>query len=234
MAMSDPVRVMLAEMRSSAMQRSKRPTGSSDVVIPFITISRMSGAGAHTLASNLADRLSRGQPDTDRWHSFDRELVDLIAADHQISQSLIDTLEDTGRSWLDSVLSGLKFSGNTPSELELYRKVAQSVLALAKAGKTILVGRGGVFITQDVPGGIHLLVTAPVEVRAERTAEMRDISLNEATRLIRDIDQNRADFYQRHWPGRPYGPESFMLTLNSAMLSEQQMVDTIVPLVPSG
>ena len=230
--MSDVVRVILAEMRAEAMERSKKSKG-RDEPQPFITISRMAGAGAHTLAENLARRLNAARTDGVSWHSFDRELVEMVARDHQISETLIESLEQTNRSWLSETLRGLKFADNTPSTTSLYRKVAESVLALARVGHTIIVGRGGGFITQALPKGTHVLVVAPIEVRAERMAASRNISQDEAARLIRQSDENRAAFYRQQWPDMPYRAETFTITLNSAMMSEQQMVDAVLPLIPA-
>ena len=42
------------------------------------------------------------------------------------------------------------------------------VRALAEVGRVIIVGRGGVFITRDLPGGIHVRLVAPREWRVRR------------------------------------------------------------------
>lgn len=228
--MRDPIRTMIADVRATAFP-SQRADDEGGGAAPFITISRMAGAGGNTLAQHLAQRLNEGQEGDAGWRVFDRELVELIARDHDISESLVATFGDTGRSWLTEALSGLQFSGNAPSEVKLYRKVAESVLALARMGRSIIVGRGGMFITQSLAGGTHLLIVAPLEHRVRHMAELRKTTDAEAARYVRETDANRAEFYRRNWPDSPHGPESFTLTLNSAKMDEQEMAEAVLPLV---
>ena len=104
---------------------------------------------------------------------------------------------------------------------------------LARGGRSIIVGRGGVFITRDLPGGIHVLLVAPFEQRVQHMACRRELSGDEARKLVRDIDQNRQAFYRRYWPKQGLTAEAFTITLNAALMTDEQMVGAILPLVPA-
>jgi hypothetical protein len=49
---------------------------------------------------------------------------------------------------------------------------------------------------------------------------------------VKDVDHNREAFYRRHWPGKELTPQTFTITLNTAGLTEEQMVAAVMPLIP--
>jgi cytidylate kinase-like protein len=199
---------------------------------PFITISREAGAGGHNLMHRLIDRLNEVDPPgpgQTRWAGFDKELVEKVAQDYKMHKTLVDLLGEQCHSWLYDVFAGLS---SQTTESEVYRRVAETIRGLAQGGRAVIVGRGGAMITQNMPRGIHIQVVAPFEYRVEQMAR----SMNGDTRLaaneIHRIDQNRASFYKRYWPNTPLSPSLFTASFNYAAISEQTMVDAILPLVP--
>lgn len=94
------------------------------------------------------------------------------------------------------------------------------------------MGRGGVFITGDLPGGVHVRLVAPHQQRVEATARRLGVPPDEAARWVHEADRNRAIFYRRYWPYKHLVPETFTVTLNTAGLSEDQMAAAVLPLVP--
>lgn len=233
--MTSTLRPIVAALRTGNTSASTEADAQGRLVVPFITISRMAGAGGRSLARALEARLN-SMPASQRriprdWQSFDRDLIERIAADHEISAYLLDSIEDRGRNWVLDLFREMSGHNSSVVEAAAYRKVAESIAALAGAGHTIMVGRGSAFITAHMPGGIHVLIIAPHAHRVTHMAHERNISESEADRLVRQIDQNRADFYRDHWPGKTYGPESFTLTLNSARLSDEQMADAVAALI---
>jgi len=231
--MSSALNPIVAALRSESIRPVVPAPGDCTRAAPFITISREAGAGGQTLAAALALRLNESlAPDGRQWYSFDRELVEQIANEHDIAPSIIESLEDHPHSWLDSMMRDIVAGDGKPAEFALYKQVSKAVLALARLGHTIIVGRGGAFITRNIPGGLHVLVVAPLEHRVRHMAKHRNVDEGAAQKIVRDIDRNRADFYRRYWPNQVHGPASFHMTLNSAKMNEQQMVDAILPLLP--
>jgi cytidylate kinase len=159
-------------------------------------------------------------------------LVEQIANEHDIAPSIIESLEDHPHTWLDDMMRDLVAGQGNSGEFTLYRQVSTAVLALARLGHSIIVGRGGVYITRNIQGGVHILIVAPLDHRVRHMAQRRGMDEAAAQKLVRDIDRNRADFYRRYWPNQVHGPASFHITLNSARLNEQQMVDAIMPMIP--
>jgi hypothetical protein len=197
----------------------------------FITVSRQPGAGAISFSHRLAERLNQdGQGD---WSAWDRELVKKVSAEHGIAEEIIEMIPNRHHNWLDDVLQGFAASPNPPDVVEIraYMQVATVIRALAAAGHAIIVGQGGTFITEQMPGAIHVRLVAPLEHRIKCTAEQDKISLHDAAAQIVDIDQRRTEFYRRYWPGKVIAPEAFTMTLNSAELSLDELVDSVFAVI---
>lgn len=202
---------------------------------PFITVSRQAGAGGNTLKEKLARRLGAIDKADPPWSGFDQELVAKVAEDHDLSSPLLETLDEANHSYVNELLRATFNLGSSkpePTELTVYRRVAKTVRALANAGRTIIVGRGGVFITSDLPGGVHIYLVAPLEYRVELTRKNRGLSYDDAAEWVRRVDENREAFYRRHWPQREVQPEAFHVTFNTAANDDDDMVEAILPLIP--
>ena len=130
-------------------------------------------------------------------------------------------------------LSGLSAGDHSDSvdEAAVFKKVASTMRALASAGRVVLVGRGGVFITRQMPGGVHVRLVAPLEKRIERLAEHLSISREQAAAKVREMTRTRDELYRRYWPHEPLRPDLFTATLNSAELSPEAIVRVVVDLV---
>ena len=226
-ALTHAVEPVLGYLRGTAHRRGE--SGSHKLsALPFVTISREAGAGGMLLANRLAERLNAELTGGERqWSVFDRELVEKVAADHHITQELVDMLEHHNRTWLDDFFNGITFN-YTPSELRIFRSLVSTVRALAQAGRVILVGRGGFLITRGMPGGLHVRIVAPLEQRIANLMRSGRETHAQATEHVLRLDQERAAFIQRYWPGTTLAPESFSITLNAAALSEEQMVTTVL------
>jgi cytidylate kinase len=203
--------------------------------VRFVTISRLAGSGGLSLAAELVDAINRLSPlaepsGTELWCAWDHDLVQKVATEHRIPNEFIEALEDADHRWFSEFLSSLSTTVD-PSEFKVYRRVAMTIRALATAGRAVIVGRGGVFITHGMPGGLHVRLVAPVEFRIEQMANRLQLSHKEAAAKVNEIDRNRAAFYRQHWPAKKLEPETFALTFNTAQLTEPQMVACLLPLI---
>ncbi len=207
--------------------RRRKPAG------PFLTISREVGSDDPALYPLLVERLNAALPHERAWMYYDRELVEKVAADHALAAPLVATLGAESHSWLDDLRQGLSvYVGSEPvDEYAIYRRVAQTVRALAKNGRVILVGRGGVFIARDMPHGVHVRLLAPLEDRVAAYAKREGLSLEQARRRVTESDAAQESFYQRYWPKQAMAGESFTTTLNTSQLDTATLVEVIVGLV---
>lgn len=216
-----------------ALARSRSISHEPPRPLPFVTVTRQAGCGGIELMHLLLQRLRQRDPGEPLWTGWHKELVERVARDHQLHQSLVETLCDRDHSLLSDLLISLDGDIDyEESELAIHHRIAETTRALAQQGKVILVGRGSVFITRDMPAGLHIYLVAPRDCRIAAYARSHQLSQNEAAREIDRIDHNRAVFYRRHFRNMPLTPELFDLTINTDTVSDAHMVEMILPLVP--
>jgi hypothetical protein len=199
---------------------------------PFITISRQAGASGRSVAAQVVKRLNGRDPDAPQWTIWDDELVERVARDAHLPAAKVAALEDVRPSWLEEALGSLVVSAPPVDEMKVYARVSAAIRGLVADGRVVIVGRGAVFVTDGIPGGIHVRLVAPIEQRIEWTTRARKLSPDAATEWVRKTDDARVDFYHRHFPGRPFVPESFHATYNTAASTVEQIAESILALVP--
>ncbi|MEZ0268386.1 MAG: AAA family ATPase [Phycisphaerae bacterium] len=203
---------------------------------PFVTISRQAGAGGRMLARRLVERLNQADPSSaDRpWTCWDHELVERAAAEHHLSVAAIERLAGPPTPWLQQMFRGLAGAEHPadPDEAVVYHKVALTIRGLAAIGRCVIVGRGGVCATDDLPGGVHVRLVAPLAWRVAQMARVLHVSDREAAAAVARIDHDRQAFYRRYWPNKPFTPERFTIGFNTAAVSDvNRMANCILPLV---
>ena len=184
-----PLRVYLEanlrERRRAAREAERRGE------LPFITISRQSGAGGRSLARAILAEFERHpeEPALQGWSSFDHELVETIVSDPELNVSLSELVTEEYRSRAEdfvSVLLGKSF------QEDVQQKISVAIRELALVGRAILVGRGAACITSDLPTGVHIRLVAPRDVRVARLMELFAIAEPEAARRLDQQDRSRA------------------------------------------
>src|SRR5574343_935301 len=102
-----------------------------------ITISREFGCEGFPLAEKLKTLLE--EHTGEEWVIFDRALIEKIAEDIDLSPAEIKHIEDRF-SFLDIFSS---FRSKSYTKGQVFHKVAEYILKVAKVGNAIIVGRGG-------------------------------------------------------------------------------------------
>lgn len=224
---------VMSAVRAGARTLHDESQPSGVAVSPFVTISRESGAGGWSLGRMLAERLNEITPTGPAWRAFDRELVEKVAADSHISEELIASLGEKHRSWIDDLFAGLSdvTRSEPPTEYMAFRRIAQTIRALSKTGRVIIVGRGGAHITRGMPGGIHLRIVAPIDFRVAEMSRKFKLAHSAAVARVRELDHNREQFVKRYFPSQPRPEDVYSMILNSAKLGEQAMVECVAAAV---
>ncbi len=225
---------LVAAAVRAAAAKSAATSSATVATYPFITISREAGASAHAVASRLAHELNRRLYQDERsWECLDRDMLNKIAADHNLSVSVMESLEQNDHNWLSELLEGMPGQdGAATSELKIFHHTAAAIRTLAQSGRVVLVGCGAAYITHDMPGGVHIRLVAPMQFRIDSTAHAEKLTQAQATAKVEHLDRNRDAFYRRYWPDRPLSCEQFTLTINVAELTEDQVIAAILAIVP--
>jgi cytidylate kinase len=113
------------------------------------------------------------------------------------------------------------------SDLKIRTTIAKVIRKFANEGNAIIVGRGGVAITRDIPKSLHLYLEAPMEWRALRVAEKHNYTIEQARSYAHNIDKKRTQF-RDYFQGKGNDYTRFDLKLNCMTLEIDEMLDIII------
>ncbi len=202
--------------RESAQLYSDRPSP----IRPWITISRSFGSGGGEIAQRLSTRLD--------FEIFDRGIVDTIIQEGAFRSAILESLDERDRSSLELWFEGL-LRGRLVDKEDYLRSLVHVIGVIALHGRAILIGRGSNFILES-DHGIHVRITAPLEQRIETITGLKAIPVDEARKMVQQIDDERAAFIRRHFHREIEDPLAYDMILNMARLG----IDTAVELIERG
>jgi cytidylate kinase len=200
---------------------------------PFITISREVGAGGHRLAESLVRQMQSLKQDAlfSGWQMMDQELCRKILQNPKLKVSLESLVTEELHSEIEDVLNNL-IGGYTPQE-QVMTEVFRTIRTLATVGKVIVVGRGGVCLTRDLPYGVHVRLVAPRSVRVLRMMELLHLSANEARLLVSGTDSSRARLVKKYFGKDIRDPLLYDVTWNTDSVSIEEIASSIIGLITS-
>ena len=187
----------------------------------IITIGRQFGSGARSIAKQLARSLNIPY--------YDRELIVLAAQKSGLDENLLKHREEKPCNPLCTASWYAPFCCN--SELQFGQKVflAQfnTIRELSEKGGCVIVGRCADFVLAKRPHVVRVFLHAPLETRVQRIMERMTLDENQARRIIRETEKNRAAYYD-FFTDRKWGAtETYDLCVNTDGLSEDDVVRTI-------
>ena len=194
--------------------------------LPFITISREYGCRVYPIVETLQDKLNRLTGEEYPWAVFDKEVIQRIAEEHNISEALANSLDENQRSQMQQYMDHIFF--NRPNEYKIFQYLTRSLIGLAEKGNAILIGRGGCIITKNVERGFHVRLIAPFEFRKEKIREEMKISEDEAVKLVTKMENEREAFVEKYTLKSIKDPYNFHLLINSAVYSLDEIAEVII------
>ena len=203
-------------------QRMK-PSASGPQVLPFITIARQYGCEAMALAEDLAARLPGGP-----WPIYNRQILDKLIEETRASERIFQILDVHVRSGIEEFFESL--IGRSPTDLRLLHHLVKTVRGLAAIGHCIIVGRGAPVLTAGLPGGIHLRMIAPRDWREKNLTLRFGWSKEQTEEVLREEEHGRHNFFRKYLGQDANNPEFYDLMLNSARLSHEEQIETVLVL----
>jgi cytidylate kinase len=176
-----------------------------------IAISRFTGSGGEKLANRLSEELS--------IPSVSREVITQVANQFGITEAVL---------WQQLEKTKGFFSGPSP-ERRLYLAALQLALAKrAQEGPFIYHGLAGHFLLKGVPQVLKVGIVAPLEYRAQRLMEQKNISLEEAVRSTQRWDERRSEWVRFLYNVEWLDPSLYDLVINIAYLGVESACRLIV------
>ena len=188
---------------------------------PVITISREFGAGGHSIARVVSERL--GIP------YYDRDFAKQAAARSGYSQEDIDREgENLSRSarLLDNILNNS--AGYFSSHDAIYQAQKELILQFAAEQDCIIIGRCADYVLDGTENLVRLFVYAEIEERINKVREKGYFPEEDILKNIKRIDRERRDYY-RYYTGKSWeNLENYDLMINTTKLSYDEMVECVI------
>lgn len=184
---------------------------------PVVCLSRDLGSGARQIADRLCERLG--------YELIGSSLIDEIAKDLNVQRSLIDSLDESGRSEVEVFVETF-LRGRGIDKHDYIASLIRIVQTIALKGGVVLLGRGAGLILGD-SAALYARITCPVDERIRRLMSYERISEDEASEHIRRSDNHRASFIRKMFKQDIHDPSLFDLVLNTGRFTTEQAVELI-------
>lgn len=189
-----------------------------DQKLPFVTISRQTGAGGITIGNKLVELLNREDVKrTCPWMLFDKNLVEKVVEEHQFAKEVSKYMPEDKISELRDLVE--EMFGLHPSEWTLVHRTSQTILHLAEMGNVILVGRGANIITRKLEHGVHVRLVSSIEKRIAHAQDYYQLSREEAKKMVEREDKGRKDYIKKHFEKDIDDPLFYDLVINTDHVS---------------
>ncbi|MEO7003162.1 MAG: cytidylate kinase-like family protein [Ktedonobacterales bacterium] len=194
-----------------------------------ITISRLYGSGGGEIAARLAQRLG--------WRLIDHEVVVRVAHSLGITEEEAEARDEHTADLISRILSSFSLvypspeplSPPTPADGEhIYQQTLREVIEqFTTEGHVIIVGRGSHLLLADRRDVLRVAIAAPLRQRIAYVIRREGLDEARATERIRRKDADRRRYVETHYHQRPFQPEDYDLSVNTAILSLDQTLDLI-------
>lgn len=183
-----------------------------------IAISREAGARGGSIARRIGKRLG--------WQVYNQELLEFLCANEVAREGVLAEVPAEAGSWIEGELARLRQDREFDSRLE-GNEMPRLILSLAARGQIVLIGRGAGYYLPRA-SSLHVRVVAPLEDRIAHMADWSRLTRQAAADLVRQRDEQRAEFLLNHFGRRSTDAYDFDLVLNSGLLTEETCADVIL------
>ena len=194
---------------------------------PFITISREACAGATTLGQQLVPLLDAEMGEEGRsWMFLDKDLLTHALTTTHLPEHLATYLPEDRISDIKGMIG--EIVGLHPPLWELEQRVNEAIRQVAQLGRVIFAGRAAHLITRSLPGGFHLRLVAPLELRIQRMQELQGCDPVTAARVLQETDSARRRYVQSNFERDINDPHTYDLIINTAKIQPTTAVHLIL------
>ena len=186
----------------------------------IITIGREHGSGGHEIARALADALG--------YACYDKEIVDHAAESSHFSREILDSFDEKRVSpYVVPVPNFVGMGESFRLNMQVAAAQFEAIRNLAEKGNGIFVGRCADYVLRNRQDLLRVFIQAGEESRTREMMQRRALTEEQARKLIRQVDKDRASYY-RYYTDQVWGDrENYDLCINSDKLGVQGAVRII-------
>ncbi|MGD8887941.1 MAG: cytidylate kinase-like family protein [Desulfobacterales bacterium] len=185
--------------------------------VSIVTLSREPGSGGRIVATRLAEKL-----DIDIFH---QEVINEIAKRADVSNKLVETLDERGLSTLEDWISSLVHERHLWPDRYM-QHLMKVVGTIGKHGHAVIVGRGANFILPPEKR-FSVRIVAPQTWRIKNVSRNFDISQEDAKRRVMRTESDRRAFIRKYFNADIADPTNYDLVINTATLNVDDAAEVI-------
>jgi hypothetical protein len=190
---------------------------------PYLLVSRETGAGGSQIARHVAQELA--------WDILDKEILDILASEFQVSAAALDVVDEKKLNWLADILTGW-VEGHGFSQLAFVHRMSLLFNKVAERGNVVIVGRGARFILPRLEG-LSVRIIAPFDFRVEQVILQHGLSATDARTFVKQSDRQREAYIKRYFHRNVADSHAHDLILNVEQLGEYGVAHLIIDAVQS-
>ena len=185
--------------------------------VSIVTLSREPGSGGRIVATRLAEKL-----DIDIFH---QEVINEIAKRADVSNKLVETLDERGLSTLEDWISSLVHERHLWPDRYM-QHLMKVVGTIGKHGHAVIVGRGANFILPPEKR-FSVRIVAPQAWRIKNVSRNFDISQEDAKRRVMRTESDRRAFIRKYFNADIADPTNYDLVINTVTLNVDDAAEVI-------
>jgi cytidylate kinase len=185
--------------------------------VSVITVSREPGSGGRVVATRLAEKLGIA--------IFHQEVINEMAKSADVSEKLVETLDERGLSILEDWISSLVHERHLWPDRYM-QHLMKVVGTIGKHGRAVVVGRGANFILPPEKR-FSVRIVGPQAWRINNVAKEFDMSSEDAKRRVMRTESDRRAFIRKYFNADIADPTNYDLVVNTATLKVDDAVKVI-------
>jgi cytidylate kinase len=209
-----------------------KQTGATVGTLPVITLSRQYGCPAKKLAGNLTLALNKIQivhENKPTWNWIGKEILEESAKSLKIEAKEVREAVANESSLINDILQSFTHK-YYPTEVKIKKTIAEVIRLNAEKGNMVIVGRAAAAICRDIPNSIHIRLVAPKDWRIHHVAQEYNLSLEEASKRIADIDHKR-DLLLQFYIGKKADETLFDVIFNYMTTTEEEIIQSVIKIL---
>jgi len=186
--------------------------------VSIITISREPGSGGRVVAERLTERMG--------FDLFDHEVLHGMAKSADVSDKILETLDERGLSILEDWISSLVHQRHLWPDRYLHH-LLKVIGAVGKHGRAVIVGRGANFILPP-ENCCRVRIVAPPEQRIAAVSRTFNVTPEEARRHVIRTESDRRAFIRKYFNADITNPANYDIVINMEAVTIDTAVQTIL------
>lgn len=185
-----------------------------------ITVGRQHGSNGHDIAKKLADALG--------YECYDKEIVDRTAEVSGFSRDILSSFDERKVSnYVVATPHYISMSEGFKMSMQISSAQFDTIRTLAEKGNAVFVGRCADYILRYRSDLVRVFVMADKSFCVETMMKRRGLSEEQAKKLVREVDKDRASYY-KYYTDQSWGSaQSYDLCINSGKLGVDGSVEVI-------